>query len=90
MFNCGKIGHFSNNCPYAKNLDSDEEEDPKKEKKYKKGNMKHNKRKAFKKNIYLREDNSSYDEDDERDSYSKKVLFLAMKNKRITLESDEE
>jgi hypothetical protein len=52
--------------------------------------MKHDKRKVFKKNIYLREDSSSYDEDDERDSYSKKVLFLAMKNKRITLESDEE
>jgi hypothetical protein len=90
MFNCGKIGHFSNNCTYAKNSDCDEEEDPKKEKKYKKGNRKHDKRKVFKKNIYLREDSSSYDEYDERDSYSKRVLFLAMKNKRITLESDEE
>jgi DNA-directed RNA polymerase subunit N (RpoN/RPB10) len=36
-FNCGKIGHSSSKCPYAKKLDSDEEEFPKKEKKYKKG-----------------------------------------------------
>jgi len=33
-FNCGKIGHFENKCPYAKKSDSDEEEDPKKENKY--------------------------------------------------------
>jgi hypothetical protein len=24
-FNCDKIGHFENKCPYARNLDSDEE-----------------------------------------------------------------
>ena len=36
-FNCGKIGHFANKFPYVKKSDSDEEEDPKKEKKYKKG-----------------------------------------------------
>jgi hypothetical protein len=29
-FNCGKIGHFSNKCPYSRNLDSDEEEEPEK------------------------------------------------------------
>ena len=29
-FNCGKIGHFSNKCPYAKNKENDEEEVPKK------------------------------------------------------------
>jgi hypothetical protein len=39
-FNCGKIGHFANKCPYARILDSDEEEEPKKEKRYKKGNWK--------------------------------------------------
>jgi hypothetical protein len=33
-FNCGKIGHFSNKYPCARKSDSDEEEDPKKEKKY--------------------------------------------------------
>jgi hypothetical protein len=50
-FNCGKIGHFANKCPYDKNLDSDEEEDPKKEEKYQNGNKK-DKMKVFKKNIY--------------------------------------
>ena len=75
-FNCGKIGHFANKCPYAKKSDSDEEEVPKKEKKYQKGNKK-DKRKLFKKNIYSREDNSSFDEDDEGDSDSERVLFMA-------------
>jgi hypothetical protein len=49
-FNCGKIGHFENKCPYARNSYSDEEKYPKKENKYQKGNMK-DKRKVFKKNI---------------------------------------
>jgi hypothetical protein len=30
-FNCGKIGHFANKCPYARNSNSGEKEDPKKE-----------------------------------------------------------
>jgi hypothetical protein len=35
FFNCGKIGHFSSECPYARGSDSDDEEEvPKKEKKY--------------------------------------------------------
>jgi hypothetical protein len=51
-FNCGKICHFASKCPYANNSDSDEEEVPKKEKKYKKGNKKENKRKVFKKILY--------------------------------------
>jgi len=33
-FNCGKICHFASKCPYAKNLDRNEEEVPKKENKY--------------------------------------------------------
>jgi hypothetical protein len=33
-FNCGKIGHFASKCTYSKKSDSDEEESPKKEKKY--------------------------------------------------------
>jgi hypothetical protein len=89
-FNCGKIGHFANKCPYAKKSDSDEEEDPKKEKKYQKGNKKGDKRKAFKKNLYSREDSSSSDEDDESDSDSERVLFMATKTKKRTPESDEE
>jgi hypothetical protein len=74
-FNCGKIGHFANKCPYSRKSDSDEEEDPKKEKKYQKGNMK-DKRKVFKKNLYSREDSSSSDEDDETDSDSEKRYYL--------------
>jgi hypothetical protein len=80
-FNCGKIGHFANKCPYAKKSDSDEEEDPKKVKKYQKGNMK-DKRKVFKKNLYSREDSSSFDEDNESDSDSERVLFMDTKNKK--------
>jgi hypothetical protein len=48
-FNCGKIGHFANKCPYDKKSDSDEEDDPKKENEYQKGNIKGDKRKFFKK-----------------------------------------
>jgi hypothetical protein len=65
-FNCGKIGHFYTKCPFARKLDSDEEQDPNKEKKYQKGKKKGDKRKSFKKNVFSREDSSSYDEDDER------------------------
>jgi hypothetical protein len=75
-FNCDKNDHFSNKCPYDKNSYSDEEVDSKKEKKYKKGNWKGDKRKVIKKNIYSREDNSSSDEDDESDSHLERVLFM--------------
>jgi hypothetical protein len=78
-FNCGKIGHFANKCRYARNSDSDEEEEPKKEKKYQKGSWK-NKKKVFKKNIYSRKDSSSPSEDDETNSDSEKVLFVAKEN----------
>jgi hypothetical protein len=57
-FNCGKIGHFDSKCPYAKKLDSDEEEYPKKEKKYKKGDKRRNKNNFFKKSLYSMEDSS--------------------------------
>jgi hypothetical protein len=50
-FNCGKIGQVATKFPYAKKSDSDEEEDPKKENKYQKGNKKGDKRKSFKKNL---------------------------------------
>ena len=33
-FNCSKIGHFTNKCPYDKKTDSDEKEDPNKVNKY--------------------------------------------------------
>jgi hypothetical protein len=89
-FNCGKIGHFSTKCPYAKNSDSDEEEDPKKENKYQKGNKKGDKRKVFKKNLYSREESSSSDEDDDSDSDSERVLFMEMETQKGTSESEEE
>jgi hypothetical protein len=78
-FNCGKIGNFSNKYPYDNKSDSDEEEDPKKEKKYQNGNTK-DKRKLFMKNIYSREDSSSYDEDNESDNDLEKLIFMAREN----------
>jgi hypothetical protein len=42
-FNCGKFGHFASKCPYAGDSDSDEEEVPKKEKKYHKRDKDRNK-----------------------------------------------
>jgi hypothetical protein len=81
-FNCGKIGHFASKCPYAKNSDSDEEEVPKKEKKYQKGNKKGDKRKILKKSFYSREDSSSSDEDDDSDSDSERVLFMEMETQK--------
>jgi hypothetical protein len=89
-FNCGKIGHFASKCPYARSLDSDEEEVPKKEKKYQKGDKKRNKRKFFKKSLYSREDSSSSDEDNDSDSDSERVLFMAMETQEETLENDKE
>jgi hypothetical protein len=69
-FNCGKIGHIANKCPYAKKKDNDEEEVPNNEKKYQKGDKRRNKKKLFKKNIYSKEDNSSSDEDYDSDGDS--------------------
>jgi hypothetical protein len=73
-FNCGKISHFENKCPYAKKSDSDEEDNPKKENKY----QKENKNKVFNKKLYSREDNYSFDEDDVSNSESKRVLFMSI------------
>jgi hypothetical protein len=59
-FNCGGIGHFSSKCPH-KNKYSDEEESPKKGKKYQKGDKRRNKKKFLNKSFYSKEDNSSLD-----------------------------
>jgi hypothetical protein len=85
VFNYGKIGHFSSKCPYARSLDSDEQEAPKKEKKYQKEDKKINKRKFFKKILYSREDSSSSDEDNDSDSESDRVLFMEMENQEETI-----
>ena len=41
--NCGKVGHFASKFPYARGSYSDEEEVPKKEKKYQKREKERNK-----------------------------------------------
>jgi hypothetical protein len=87
MFNYGKIGPFAKKCPYAKSSYSDEEEYPKKEKKYQNGNMK-GKIKVFKKNLYSREDSSSFEEDNESDSDLERVFFMAMENKKNNKEGE--
>jgi hypothetical protein len=46
----------------------------------KKGNNKEDKEKFFKKGLYQREEKFSSDEDDDNDSYSEGVLFMALKN----------
>ena len=79
-FNCGKIGHFSNKFSYAKNTNSDEEESPKKETKYQKGDKKRNKMKFIKKILHSKEGNSSSDEDDDTDSDLERVLFMSLEN----------
>jgi hypothetical protein len=63
---------------------------PRKKRNIKRETKKEIKRKVFKKNLYSREDDSSCDEDDESDIELKRVLFMAMENKKRTSESDEE
>jgi hypothetical protein len=75
-FNCGRIKHFSNKCPYPKQKDSDDEEsynqkDHKRDKdQYKKKFYKK------KKNLYSKDDisSSNMSEDDGE------LLFMGMKN----------
>ena len=74
-FNFGKASHFSSICPYKKGFKSDDEEEThKKEKihdKRNKGNFQKNK------TLYLKEDNSSFDEDDS-DNDPRRALFIAL------------
>jgi hypothetical protein len=78
FFNCGGIGHFSSKFPHN-NKDSDEEEAPKREKKYQKGNKGRHKRKFFKKRFYSKEESSSLDgEDNDNDSDLERGLFMEL------------
>jgi hypothetical protein len=79
-FSYSKIGHFYMKFPSDNNIDSDEEEYPKKENQYQKGDKKSNKKKFFNKSLYAREDNSSLDEGDDNGSDSKRVLCMALEN----------
>ena len=79
-FECGRIGHFSSKCPYAKNPNSNDENNCRKNEnfqKYKKGN---NGRFAKSKNIYSKEDNNSSDDDTDNDDG---VLFMTIDTKEI-------
>jgi hypothetical protein len=86
-FNYGKVGHFSFKCPYARHSNSDEEEYPMKEKKYKKRN-----KGIFlkKKSLYSKEDSFSFDEDDDSDNDSRRViLFMSLETQEETTENNE-
>ena len=88
-FECGKIGHFASKCPYAKDQNSDYENSYQKNKssqKYKKAN---NGRSAKSRNLYSKEKNNSSDDDSDSDNDFKKVLFLAMHAKEVTIDHDE-
>jgi hypothetical protein len=78
-FNCGRIKHFSNKCPYPKQEDSDDEEAH--NQKYHKRDKDQYKKKFYKKkkNLYSKEDISSSDmsEDDGE------LLFMGMKNNDV-------
>ena len=86
-FKCGTIGHFSSKCPYLKGLESNEEEEtPKIQKKYQK---KHKRKCLKRKNLYSKEDSSSFDEDDS-DSDWGKVLFMEFEEQIENNEDDSE
>ena len=83
-FECGRIGHFSSKCPYAKNPNSDDENNCKKNKSfqnYKKGN---NGRFAKRKHFYSKEDSNSSDDDSDSDNDFEKVIFMAIDTKEAT------
>ena len=78
-FECGRIIHFSSNCPFSKGLYGDEEEIYKKENKYKKRNKGKNKVKILKnKSLYSKEGSSSFDKYDGSDNDFDRVLFMAL------------
>ena len=82
-FACGRIGHFSSKCPYAKGSNSDKDNNYKKNKKhqnYKKGN---NEKLAKKKSLYSKRGNISSDYDTDSNNDLEKVLFMAIDTKEI-------
>ena len=87
-FECGRIGHFASKCPYAKNPNSHDENNCKKNKSFqnKKGN---NGRSVKSRNLYSKENNISSDDDSDSDNDSEKVFFLAMDAKEAIVDHDE-
>jgi hypothetical protein len=82
-FNCGKIGHFANKCPYPKQEENDEEVQNQK-----KTNT-NNKKKFYKKkkNFFTQEDNNSSEENEEENS---ELLFMGIKTQDDKHSEDEE
>jgi hypothetical protein len=74
-FNCDGIGHFANKCPHKKKRNN---EGYSKDKHTYKG--KRTTKKDFKKNLCIKEDISSSDEDEISDSETGRVLFMAIKD----------
>jgi hypothetical protein len=84
-FNCGKIGHFVNKCPYPKKEESDDERTLKNQKK----NNTNNKKKFYKKNkmFFTQEDNISSEENEEDEP---EILFMGIKTQDYKHLEDEE
>jgi hypothetical protein len=74
-FNCDGINHFSNKCPHKKKIN---DEGYSKDKHTYKDKI--TTKKDFKKNLCIKEDISSSDEDEISDSEAKIVLFMAVKD----------
>lgn len=84
-FNCGKIGHFANKCPYPKQEESDDEITFKSQKKRKTKD-----KRMFYKNkepFFTQEDSISSEESEEDE---KETLFAGMKNQDDNHSEDEE
>ena len=73
-FNCDGIGHFANKCPHKKKKIN--EKDEPKMKQIQKG--KRTKNKIFKKILCTKEDSSSSDEYDFKDSDIERVLSMVV------------
>jgi hypothetical protein len=74
-FSCDCIGHFANKCPHKKNRNDEG---------YSKGKqtykVKRTTKKYFKKILCIKGDISSSDEDENNDSETERVIFMAVKD----------
>ncbi len=86
-FDCGKIGHFASKCPYAKKLDTNNDDAPKNNKMK---NWKTNKGKLFqkKRNLYTEEDSESSSEEDNGESDDEEMLFFGFE--KLNQQDDEQ